>query len=494
MKHEAVNPIAEVSVSEEAEEEDHENWSEIPLYSVENITDHSNNTSSSSSSSSKSQKPVSQGKSKALKGQLEEFGRSFRRLFGIDTKRPKPIQETIPVAIRPSINSTISEQDESIDLMPIEKRQSISKPKSTDGDRECLENNKEKLLFTTLSSPEAWKADQQLMAVGKFALPPVLTERYELLHLIGEGSFGFVWAAKRVDDGEDVAIKFAHRERIADEANWITDESGHRVLREVAMLQSLGQHPSIIKLIEWHEVESYIVIITERFGTPWTWPNPRLDHRRNEGLRPAEQLLAMRSRATHPSAVRAETPSDLFECIESHYYMPESTVYRVFSQLLEVVLYLCHRGILHRDLKDENILVDEAYRIKLIDFGSAARIPVSTDGAEDYYRQFNGTLAFSAPEIVKGLWYKGTLAEVWTLGILLYTLRWRRSPFPDCRAILEGEPAELDDRPTDCIGDALLKQMLRRMLEKRPSRRIPLDQVASEPWLRHCHRLYDREH
>jgi serine/threonine protein kinase len=386
-----------------------------------------------------------------------------------------------------------NEQGESIDLMPIEKRQSVSKAQADgDGDAGCL-LGKEKL-FTTLSSPEAWKADQRLMAAGRYALPAALAERYALMHLIGEGSFGFVWAAKGRPTGEDVAIKFAHRERIADDANWVREEGGRRVLREVAMLQSL-RHPSVIRLVEWHETAHYIVIVTERFGTPWTWPNAQLDARRNEGLRPAEQLLALRSRpqrSAEAAAVRCETPSDLFECIEAHYYMPEGTVYRVFSQLLGAVLHLHAEGVLHRDLKDENILVDAAYRIKLIDFGSAARIPVAADGTEDYYRQFNGTLAFAAPEIVRGLWYRGSLAEVWTLGVLLYTLRWRRSPFPDCAGILEGEPAELrcGDRPGDSAGDVLLRQLLRRMLEKRPSRRIPLDQIAGEPWLGHCRMLY----
>jgi serine/threonine protein kinase len=63
---------------------------------------------------------------------------------------------------------------------------------------------------------------------------------------------------------------------------------------------------------------------------------------------------------------------DLFECIEKYEFFAEPLARHVFSQILDAVSHLHQIGLVHRDIKDENILIDDQFNVKVIDFGSAA--------------------------------------------------------------------------------------------------------------------------
>jgi serine/threonine protein kinase len=73
--------------------------------------------------------------------------------------------------------------------------------------------------------------------------------------------------------------------------------------------------------------------------------------------------------------------------------------------------------------------------VKLIDFGSTSRIP-ELGKKDSYFDRFNGTLHFASPEILKGNNYRGPEAEVWALGVLLYTLIYGENPFQEPQQIL----------------------------------------------------------
>ena len=324
-----------------------------------------------------------------------------------------------------------------------------NKLSDTDIPRRPLEAETDASKEQLIISNEAWKEDAQLMLGGpnvyarfKFVKPANFLEKYSLKSVIGQGSFGFVLKAERIRDSRAVAVKFIYRKNI-NQAHWSFDSELGMIPSEVFYLKNLN-HRGIVQFLDYFEDGRYVYLVTELHGTSW---NPRsnseLNPNRNPGLK-IDTCIPVKS--------EAPAPCDLFECIEAHKHLPESTIHYIFTQLLDIVAYLSSEGIVHRDLKDENIVVDADYRIKIVDFGCAARIPWTGYGAareEAWFEKFNGTLAFAPPEVIKGAKYRGTESEMWTLGVLLYTMAFRQAPFQDAQSIIYGQlefPYE-EDRP-----------------------------------------------
>lgn len=253
-------------------------------------------------------------------------------------------------------------------------------------------------------------------------------------------------------------------------------------------------HQNIIAFLDYFSDEKYAYLITELHGTSWAWPNPKIDSFKNPGLRGPNQLIhrqrSLLNTCVGIPGITRRLPYDLFECIEAHSFFPMATIKKVFSQLVGAVLYLYSMGTVHRDLKDENIVIDEDYNLKVIDFGSAGMLwGLEDDRAlnmgeareanmcEPYFDTFYGTIAFAPPEIVKKEAYLSSEAEVWTLGVLLYTLLFKKIPFFSAEEIthmpldlpLEDQPGPYD--------------LVRHLLQKNPNKRIKLFDIPRHPFL-----------
>ncbi|KAI9179787.1 hypothetical protein H9P43_005117 [Blastocladiella emersonii ATCC 22665] len=222
---------------------------------------------------------------------------------------------------------------------------------------------------------------------------------------------------------------------------------------------------------------------------------PRLMKRSMTSLPPPTTRMA-------PKLGRRQS-MDLFECIETHTRMPEKIVRYIFRQVAEAVEALNRMGIVHRDIKDENIVIDSSYHVKLIDFGSAAQIPP----AGKLFDRFAGTVQYCPPEILQGEKYRGPEQEIFTLGILLYVLMFAEPPFANPVQTIQmdpqipprsQQPAGFTPLPVGVVrppgyyhaitgfSDASVGLLL-WMLAKRPRDRPSIEQVLLHPWLTQCH-------
>jgi serine/threonine protein kinase len=169
------------------------------------------------------------------------------------------------------------------------------------------------------------------------------------------------------------------------------------------------------------------------------------------------------------------TAMDLFECIEKFESFTEPAARHIFSQIMNAVVYLYHIGLIHRDIKDENILIDDQFHVKLIDFGSAAFFDPT---GEQCFDMFLGTKQYASPEILMQKEYNGPEAEVWALGCCLYILLTGSVPFATQQQAIEG----IFTKPNRNLSPAC-KDLLQRMFEKNPIHRITFKEIQGHPWL-----------
>ncbi|KAJ3291204.1 hypothetical protein HK104_006264 [Borealophlyctis nickersoniae] len=161
----------------------------------------------------------------------------------------------------------------------------------------------------------------------------------------------------------------------------------------------------------------------------------------------------------------------------------------LFRQLVQASLALRAQGFVYLDFRGENVLIDDALRLKLVDFGMSQRIlpppPVmptaSTSSSQkvtyEVYEQY-GTREASAPEILMGKGYRGPEADVWAMGLILFLIATGGDEaFKSEADAISGNVPVVSDVDSDCM------ELIRRMLTVDPDQRATLDEVAAHRWL-----------
>lgn len=162
-----------------------------------------------------------------------------------------------------------------------------------------------------------------------------------------------------------------------------------------------------------------------------------------------------------------------------HGRMAPDKVQKIFTQLVGAVSYVHGKGCVHRDLKLENILLDKNENVKLVDFGFTREYK----GATSYLQTWCGTVCYSAPEMLKGEKYAGEKVDVWSLGIILFALLCGELPFDEDddsdtkNLILKEDPKYPDHIPEPA------KELIKKLLSKRPLLRPSLGDILRDPWL-----------
>ncbi|ORX75631.1 Pkinase-domain-containing protein [Anaeromyces robustus] len=249
---------------------------------------------------------------------------------------------------------------------------------------------------------------------------------YHIGKTLGKGSFGKVKLGVHKLTGQKVAIK------IVDKIH------APIVAREIETWRHLI-HPNIIQLYEVITSETKIYMIIEF----------------------AEE-------------------GELFDFITKYGRIDENSVTakKLFRQLVEAVSYCHQNNFVHRDLKLENVLLSSDFNIKLSDFGFTREF--SSSKLLDTYC---GSVAYAAPEMISGKQYNGPGADIWSLGVILYTIVCGTLPFDDeTDTVIHQKILNLKYEIPDFISDEC-KDLITRILKIEPSERITIEEILNHKWL-----------
>ncbi|KAM4832038.1 MAP/microtubule affinity-regulating kinase 3 isoform 8-T8 [Urocitellus parryii] len=234
-------------------------------------------------------------------------------------------------------------------------------------------------------------------------------------------------------DTENVAIKIIDKTQL-------NPTSLQKLFREVRIMKILN-HPNIVKLFEVIETEKTLYLIMEY-----------------------------------------ASGGEVFDYLVAHGRMKEKEARAKFRQIVSAVQYCHQKRIVHRDLKAENLLLDADMNIKIADFGFSNEFTLGSK-----LDTFCGSPPYAAPELFQGKKYDGPEVDVWSLGVILYTLVSGSLPFDGQNLkelrerVLRGKYRIPFYMSTDC------ENLLKRFLVLNPIKRGTLEQIMKDRWINAGH-------
>ncbi|XP_065739850.1 serine/threonine-protein kinase MARK1 isoform X7 [Phocoena phocoena] len=169
---------------------------------------------------------------------------------------------------------------------------------------------------------------------------------------------------------------------------------------------------------------------------------------------------------------------EVFDYLVAHGRMKEKEARAKFRQIVSAVQYCHQKCIVHRDLKAENLLLDADMNIKIADFGFSNEFTVGSK-----LDTFCGSPPYAAPELFQGKKYDGPEVDVWSLGVILYTLVSGSLPFDGQNLkelrerVLRGKYRIPFYMSTDC------ENLLKKLLVLNPIKRGSLEQIMKDRWM-----------
>ncbi|XP_062924423.1 NUAK family SNF1-like kinase 1 isoform X1 [Mobula hypostoma] len=256
-----------------------------------------------------------------------------------------------------------------------------------------------------------------------------LKHRYQILETLGSGAYGKVRKALERVTGRTVAIKSVQKDKVQKELDWI------HIQREIEIMSSLN-HPNIINIYEVFESKDKIIIV--------------MDYCSN---------------------------GELYDYVNKHHRLSECEARKAFRQIVSAIHYCHKKGVVHRDLKLENILLDENFNVKLADFG------LSNLYHKDHLLEtYCGSPLYASPEIVNGFPYHGPEVDCWALGVLLYTLVYGTMPFDSqCYKTLTQQINLGEYRKPPHTSGA--HDLIDWMLSVDPRKRATIEDIANHWWV-----------
>ncbi|GLD99787.1 hypothetical protein PINS_up008515 [Pythium insidiosum] len=205
---------------------------------------------------------------------------------------------------------------------------------------------------------------------------------YVLGETIGKGTFGKVKVGLHLVTGEKVAVKILEKRRIVEPADV------ERVAREIKILKR-NRHVNVVQLYEVIDAPERIFLIMEHADS-----------------------------------------GEMFEYIVARHRIREPEAVQLFQQIVDGLDYLHANEVTHRDLKPENLLLQASAAtptgllVKIVDFGLS-----NTHDGGRLLRTACGSPCYAAPEMIQGKLYSGPLADLWSLGVVLFAMVCGYLPF-----------------------------------------------------------------
>ncbi|XP_047985854.1 LOW QUALITY PROTEIN: uncharacterized protein LOC125226061 [Leguminivora glycinivorella] len=256
-----------------------------------------------------------------------------------------------------------------------------------------------------------------------------LKQRFDIVRKLGQGTYGKVQLGINKKTGQEVAIKTIKKCKIESEADLV------RIRREVQIMSSV-RHPNIVHIYEVFENSEKMILVMEYCSG-----------------------------------------GELYDYLSQKKVLQEDEARRLFRQIATAVYY-CHiHKICHRDLKLENVLLDDTGSAKIADFGLSNVFKETS-----LLSTFCGSPLYASPEIVKGTPYIGPEVDCWSLGVLLYTLVYGAMPFDGSnfkRLVRQISNGDYYEPKTPSTASPLIRDML----TVDPLKRADIVYICDHSWV-----------
>lgn len=265
----------------------------------------------------------------------------------------------------------------------------------------------------------------------------VLQGKYELGRVLGQGTFARVYHARNLQTGKSVAMKVIPKEKLFKAGRSMVDQ----IKREISVMKSV-KHPNIVELYEVMATKTKIYLAME--------------------------------------LVRG---GELFTRLKKGGRLDEDLARLYFRQLISAVDFCHSRGVYHRDLKLENLLLDDEGNLKITDFGLSTFL-AERDDSEQMLHTSCGTPHYVAPEVVsrKAQGYQGSKADIWSCGVILFVLLAGYLPFHDDNLIRMYRKIYRGDFNCPSWFSSEASLLITRMLDPNPCTRISIPQITESTW------------
>lgn len=268
--------------------------------------------------------------------------------------------------------------------------------------------------------------------------PPTNDQFYSISGLLGQGAFGKVMLGYHILTGKKIAMKAIDKSHLQNE------HAKRKIFREVYILKKIRSN-YVVRILEVFETEQNFLIVMEYMSG-----------------------------------------GDLLKYLKTNGKFSEEKCKKLFYQIVLGVNTIHKHGILHRDIKLDNIILDKTLKtVKICDFGVSKLVHKG-----EIIMDQCGTPAYLAPEIVLDKGYEGYWSDIWSLGVLLYCMICGTVPFKANtlqelhKAILLGK-YELPEFLSPTV-----KHLIKHMLMIVPNKRIPLDQILAHKWFEDCVEMF----